>query len=346
MSTRVVGVDIGSSAVHVAEVDVKSKDGRSGSLRAFASAELPVGAVRGGIVVDPDVVGAAIRSAMNQAHMKTKVAMVGVGAPSIAVREVSIPEMPLAQARKSLHLYVENVLPMPVDEAVLDFFPSSSETVEGRAMMNGVLVAASRDTVTRVLAATEKAGLELKAIDLSAFAILRSLGSTQVASQVVAFIDIGARVTTVAVYQRGAPKLIRFLEGGTQTIVESIAAAGSMTPADAHRALHADPQTPLAPHVQEEVQRHTNNLLDGIRQTLVYYASTGAAEPVTDIVLTGGGSLVNGLPQALASRARIRVSFGDPLLNVSPTAKGFSIANPAARSLMSTAVGLTLREMP
>ncbi len=344
MSTRVLGVDIGSSAVHVAEVDVQGKGGSQGSLRAFASAPVPQGAVRAGVVVDANAVGMAIRNAMSAGGIKTKDAIVGIGASSIAVREISMPEMPLSQARKSLALYVENVLPMPVDEAVLDFYPTWSDSQDSGAKMHGMLVAVSTENVTRVLEATEKAGLNLKAIDLSAFAIFRALVTPAAMAEVVTFVDIGARTTTVAVYSRGVPKLVRYLDGGTLSVVDSLAHGGQFTEADAYKALHADVRTPLPPEVAQVVQAEIGNLLDGIRQTIVYYASTANSGSPTQIVLTGGGAMLNGLPQALASRTRMPLVLGDPSVHITAGTKSAAQALASSRPLLACAVGLTLRE--
>jgi len=344
VSKRLLGVDIGSSAVHVAEVDVQGKDGRQGALRAYGTAEVPMGAVRAGVVIDSGAVGTAIRHAMSSAGIKTKDAVVGIGATSIAVREVTLPEMPLSQAKKSLALYVEDVLPMPADEAVLDFYPTWSESVESRPTMHGMLVAVSKETATRVLEATERAGLNLQAIDLSAFAIYRSLATSATMGEVVTFVDIGARTTTVAVFSRGVPKLVRYLDGGTLSVVDALSAAGPFSAADAHRALHADAHTQLPPEVAQAVQGQMMNLLDGIRQTIVYYASTANADAPTQIVLTGGGSLINGLPQALASRTRMPLILGDPNAHLTGGTSAGTHALSSARQLIACAAGLTLRE--
>ena len=87
MSSRVLGVDIGSSAVRVAEVEVRQKGRATGVLRAFGSANLAPNVMRAGSVVDSAAVGTAIRQAMSAARARCEVAIVGIGAPSVAARE-------------------------------------------------------------------------------------------------------------------------------------------------------------------------------------------------------------------------------------------------------------------
>jgi len=346
VSARVLGVDIGSSAVRVAEVEVRHKGRATGVLRAFGSANLPPNVVRAGSVVDSVALGTVIRQAMSAAGARCKTAIVGIGAPSIAAREMTLPQMPLVEARRSLSFHVENVLPMPADEAVLDFFPTSGDVVDSRPVMNGMLVAVSTEMVTQVLGATDKAGLDLKAIDLSAFAIYRALSDGATDSKTVAFVDLGARVTTVAVYSRGTPRVIRHLDGGTLSITDGISSTLGITFDDAYNALHGTVVSGLTNDAIAAIRAQTYALFEGLRQTIQYYGSSANAEPIAEIVLTGGGSLVPNLPQALASAARLPVSLGDVKSHVTIAPKIDRVKFEASQSLLATAVGLTLRETP
>ncbi len=202
-----------------------------------------------------------------------------------------VPQMPLAEARRSLGFHVENVLPMPADEAVLDFYPTSWDVVDSRPVMNGMLVAVSTAMVTQVLGATDKAGLDLKAIDLSAFAIYRALSDGATDSKTVAFIDLGARVTTVAVYSHGTPRVIRHLDGGTLSVADGISSSLGISFEDAYNALHGTVATGLTNDAVSAIRAQTDALFDGIRQTIQYYSSSSNAEPIAEIVLTGGGCL-------------------------------------------------------
>ena len=74
-----------------------------------------------------------------------------------------------------MRFQAQDQIPMPLDQAVLDFQPLGIvETAEG-PRQRVVLVAARRDMVERVLAAVRAAGLRPEGIDLSAFAMIRAL---------------------------------------------------------------------------------------------------------------------------------------------------------------------------
>ena len=64
---------------------------------------------------------------------------------------------------------------MPLNNAVLDFHPLGIIDTPAGPRQRVVLVAAQRDMVERLLAAVRRAGLTAEGVDLSAFALIRSL---------------------------------------------------------------------------------------------------------------------------------------------------------------------------
>ena len=66
---------------------------------------------------------------------------------------------------------------MPVDQAVLDFHPLEEvQDAGGARMQRGLLVAAAREMVLSNVRAVEQAGLRAAMVDLTSFAVLRSVG--------------------------------------------------------------------------------------------------------------------------------------------------------------------------
>ena len=49
----------------------------------------------------------------------------GMGSSTTAVREIDVAFMPMHELRLSLPFQVQEMLPMPVDEAILDFYPGT-----------------------------------------------------------------------------------------------------------------------------------------------------------------------------------------------------------------------------
>ncbi|MDM7853405.1 type IV pilus assembly protein PilM [Cellulomonas alba] len=319
-TTRVIGLDIGSSGVRAAELEFGS-GGPSGknppTLVRFGSVPLPIGAVRDGEVVQPENVSTALRTLWAQAKFETKDVVIGVGNQRVIVRELDLPWMPLAQLKESLPFQVTELLPMSTDDALLDFYPTSEYDGPQGRMVHGMLVAAQRDTVNSNVIAVEGAGLRPTMVDLNAFALLRSLARGDLARGTAAFVDIGASITTVVVAAQGQPRLVRALPTGGQNVTNAVATAlGASGPEAEAVKREIGIGYAVGEHRKDAADAIANvvrTLVESVRNTFVYYQSNNPGAGIDVVVLTGGGSHLPGLGQYLSSASRLPVTIGDPL---------------------------------
>ena len=168
-----IGLDIGTSVVRAAELSY----GRGGiPWSASASSSCRPGRSSTGkwSTPRPSPILRTLWSATGYGHKRV---VLGVANQRVIVRQLELPWLPRAELRSSLPFQVHDLLPIPVDQAVLDFFPTEELTdPSGGRTYKGLLVAAARETVLANVAAAEQAGLRVEAVDLTPFAVLRSLG--------------------------------------------------------------------------------------------------------------------------------------------------------------------------
>ncbi|SFJ96859.1 type IV pilus assembly protein PilM [Cellulomonas sp. KH9] len=321
--TRVIGLDIGTTHVRAAELEFgnggPSLTARPRLVR-LGVAQLPPGAVREGEVVERQTVGSAIKRLWTEQKFSHKNVVLGIGNQRVVVRDLDLPAMPIAQVRSSLPFQVADLIPVAVDDAILDYLPTGVRQSEGGDVMQGLLVAATKDTVTANTAAVEVAGLRPVIVDLSAFALSRAMARGEALEHTVAVVDVGARVTTVAVVARGVPRMIRMLPSGGQDVTEAVAAALQI-PLDqaeiAKRGIGVGFATaPEHERAAEQITTVVSALIEAIRNTMVYYASSHPGAGVEHVMLTGGGSQLPGLGQYLSTATRLPVSAGQPLDNL------------------------------
>lgn len=321
--SRVIGLDIGTTHVRAAEVEFGSggpaRTERPRVLR-YGEVPLPLGAVRDGEVVEASTVATAIKRLWSQAKFSQKEVVIGVGNQRVIVRDLELPFMPVPQIRASLPFQVQDMLPVAVEDAVLDFVATSSHQGQHGTMLNGLLVAATKDTVHAHTEVVEAAGLRPVMVDLGAFALTRVMARGELARRTVACVDIGARVTTVAIVADGQPRLVRMLPSGGQDVTEAVAGALSISLDDAElakRQIGLGFTTP--PDVAagaDAIRTVATALVEGIRNTFVYYQGAGNAA-IDLVALTGGASQLPGLGQYLSSATRLAVTVGQPLSTLS-----------------------------
>lgn len=315
---RVVGLDIGTTGVRAAEVQFGSGGPATGAaeLVNIGFAPLPDGAVRDGEVAEPSTVATAIKQLWVESKFATKDVVLGVGNQRVMVREVELPMMPLPELRTSLPLQVNDMLPVAVDDAVLDYYPTGTSTGARGAMYRGLLVAATRETVLANTRAVERAGLRPVLVDLNAFALARVQARAGFRDGIVACVDVGARVTNVAIMVEGQPRFVRILPSGGQDITDAVAGILDVPKEEAERLKRAVGIGFAAPpeleQARQAVQGVTGTLVDAIRNTLTYYASANSGQQVQQIALSGGGAFLNGFGQYLSSASRVTVTLSRP----------------------------------
>jgi len=77
-----------------------------------------------------------------------------------------------------------------------------------------------------------------------------------------------------------------------------------------------DPSDPEGQAVSAGVMELVTDLLVSLRNTITYYSNTRPSEPVTGIILSGGGSQLPGFASAVSDFTRIGVTIGDPFLSI------------------------------
>lgn len=342
----VIGLDIGTTHVRAAEVAGGSGRGASAqpTLTRYGEVALPPGAVRDGEVEDTGIVSAALRQLWSEGKFSSRDVNIGVGNQRVVVRELDLPWMPLAQLRGSLAFQVQDLLPMSTDEALLDYYPTGEVEGPGGKMLHGMLVAATRDTVRANVMAVESAGLRPRLVDLNPFALLRAIVRGDLANRTVAVVDIGARITQVAIAAHGMPQFVRILPAGGQNVTDAVAGAMGIAAPEAEGVKRevgiGFAVGPDLAGAAEAINGVVRPLVEAVRNTFVYYAGNHPGAGIEAVVLTGGGAHLPGLGQYLASASRLPVTIGDPLstIRVAKSARSDHLVRES--SLVAMPIGL------
>ncbi|WP_313279062.1 type IV pilus assembly protein PilM [Timonella senegalensis] len=344
--TSTIGVDIGTSAVRAAEMSFGSGGpGKSDpTLTAFAEVPLPIGALQDGEVVETAVVADAIKKLWDKGKFSAKEVVIGVGNQRVIVREADLPWQPLNQLKKTLPFHAEQLLPTGLGDVVVDFVPTCERATEDSRLVSGLFIAAIREMVTSNALAVERGGLTPLMVDFTPLAVQRALSRGELGKYTVAFVDVGARISNLVISERGVPRFVRVLPQGGQDATEALASAMNIAPNDAERmkrrvGIGHQGQSESA-QVSEALMAVTSTLVNAIRSTIQYYGTKGLGAPIDLIVLTGGGTKLDGFGQFLSSATRLPVQLGNPFERVK-VAKGVNLESIRGNENVATvALGL------
>lgn len=341
-STQLVGVDIGSNTIRA--VEVAGVGTKRPSVVRFFTMPIPEGAVKNGEVIEVNTVAAALRQLWGAAKFSSKEVVLGVGNAKVLVRDLSVPKLSKREIRESLSTHVQEMLPVPVSDALLDFYPVSEAASETGPVVNGLLVAAIKEPVLANVRAVQLAGLTPVGVDLIPFALTRLTSPARMMGN-VAHIDIGARTTNVIVTIAGVPHFVRILANGGNDLTSALADRLDVSDTEAENlkrsvGLGGVNVAPEHAQVVAIIREVTGILLTSLRNTLSYFANTRQNEPYSGIVLTGGGAQLYGLADALSEMTRIPVVIGDTFGSID-VAKDASKGSQSQLGL-NVALGLAL----
>lgn len=343
MGDRIVGVDIGNDRIRAVEIEHPRK-ARPSVVRVH-EVMLPEGAVKSGEVREIRTVATALKRLWSTGGFRSKKVVLGMGNQRVLARDLTVPKMPLVDIRASLPFQVQDLLPVPVSDAMLDFYPVSESQGDNGPVVHGLLIAALKEAVNANVEAVRLAGLTPVEVDLIPFALTRLFATSR--AEAVVVVDIGGTTTNVVVAVGGVPEFVRIIPTGGDEVTQGIAnRLGLELPAAenlkrtsrigrAGQQIHPDELQAI-----EVVTESSFDLLSSLRNTVEYYVNARPEHRPTRIVLSGGGAQLTGLPEALADLTRIPVIIGNPFEQVTP-AKNFakSTVSPLA---LSVALGLAV----
>jgi len=252
----IVGLDIQPGLVAAVKARV------NGSILAERAAALPLAAdtMREGEVVDQAALSESLRELFSEKSLGKRV-RVGIANQRTVMRTL---ELPPVTDRKELAAAVrfraQDQVPMPLKNAVLDFHPLGIVETPAGPRQRVVLVAAQRDMVEQLLSAVRAAGLTPEGVDLSAFALIRSLHHRDEDDSVrVLYLNVDG-LSNLAIADGTTCRFTRVVGGGLESMAGEIAERRSIPVTDARALLAAVDLTvspyepPVAPAPEPELE--------------------------------------------------------------------------------------------
>lgn len=363
MARRLIGLDIGTNAITAAEV----VPGSPLRLTAFGQVALPRDAMVEGEVVDDAAVTEAIKRLRAEVGLRKAPVRIGIASPRLVVRQIEMPVMSRADLQGALRFQIQDLIPIPASEAVVDFAildeaisadgdasslanAGIASTGEGDPVMRVLLAAAQQASVMRLVEAVEAAGLPVESVDLIPLALIRSLGAKPDydASRIEGaegIVSIGGGVTCVVVHESGIPRFVRVLGTGGRALTDAIGASLEASPdlAESLKRQIGIVDDDAVAQAQAAIERPLAVLLDEIRSSLDYYRNQPGAARLARVQITGGGAQLHGMRERLSGLLGVPIDRADPRAHISVGDIGFSLDElPRLDPYLGAAIGLAI----
>ena len=344
MAQLVVGLDIGTSAVRAAELDISHAQP---VLLTYGQVGLPPGSLVDGEIRDGSSVTEAIKRLWENGQFSGSSVIVGIAGLRAITREIDLPFVPDSEVDSAVRFQSEEVIPFPPDQTILSSQILADYTSpEGDKMRRVLVAAAHTDLVNGVIDTVEKAGLTVVGVDLISSALVRAIGGAAESEQPEAIVSIGAGLTVVVVHQKGRPQFVRTIGSGGNATTAAISGSLDIPLPDAEgmkrRLGEEDAQLRSA---QGSAQPSMADLVGEIRNSIQYFASLPGRLPVSRVLVTGGGSALYGLLPMLADQVHLPVLPVSPLARLNTSKLDLTEAQMnEVGPVLSTPIGLALPE--
>jgi type IV pilus assembly protein PilM len=348
---KLVGLKIGASQLAAARV----ANNGSAELLQIAREPLEPGIVVGGELRDPDALGGALKEFFAKYKLPKKGVRLGIANNRIGVRTFDIAGInDQKQLTNAIRFRAQEALPIPIDEAVLDFQVLGEGVDEqGQPTKRVLLVVAYRELIDRYMDACKKAGIQLMGIDLEAFALLRALQAPEENNEDAALVAvaIGHDRSTFAVSDGRICEFTRVLEWGGSALNVAIARALDAAPSEVDGVKRAlaltDEMVPdglnaeQAKKARDAMRRAIQTFARELVSSLQYYQNQPGSLGIGEIVLTGGTAHLQGLAGELERLIGVRVRVGDPLARMKVSKK---VGEAEQVGSLTVAIGLGIED--
>lgn len=304
-----IGLDIGSRFIKL--VELKSS-GDNIILNKFGIKEIPKD-----IKLDRDkVTFQLISQLLAENNIKDRNVNICAAGQSVFVRFVKLLQTKEDKLKQTMRFEAQNQIPFPLNEVAWDW--SLLDTGE-KGAKKAVIAAIKKNLVDEMISKLNSIKLSTGLIDISPLSLYNCMVFNEDYNQEAlgAVMDIGMKATNLVIFKKGNIWIRSF-------------------PVAAER-------------IEEARDQGMDELIGEIERSVEYYFMQGGEElkgekKLNELILTGGGSVIEGLESRIAERLNVKPKALDPFRKLRVSKGTFSgLQEKDVKNQLSIAVGLALR---
>ncbi len=317
---------------------------------AYSHVDVPVNLINNHVITSEEKLAALVTKAVAMAKkLESRYAVLSIPEAKSFVRMVTLPKMGLEEVDGALPWELEQDIPVPIEHVYMDW----QLVEETDDHMKILAMAAPKDYIDSLVQVLKLAKITPVAFELESQATARAAVAAEDRESSVLLVDIASTVTSLAIATKGVLEYTSSIPLGGDSLTAGIAEKLGIPAKEADKmkiefGLTAENKKG---NVRQAILGVLDNIVDEIRNVVKYHEDHSLfKQPVSKVVLCGGGSRLIGAADYIAARMNVgagqavsRVTVCDPLVNVADQAHrtGFMSADQALD--YTTAIGLALR---
>ena len=335
---RSIGLDVGSGFVKLVEID---HSGEQPEVVQVAMRPLVADAIVEGEIMDPGLVSDTISGLIQEAGLKGRDVVTAVGGHDVIIKPIEMDRMKETDAREVIRWEAEQHVPFDIKSVELDF-QILNPLAEG-LQMEVLLVAAKRELVDNKVSLLLDAGVSPSVIDVDAFALHNAFeyNYPEAMEGIVALVNVGHETTNVNILEDGGLILTRDIPFGSRRVREDLQRERGFTAEQAEDIVQGREELAEMPQL---VESSADEVAVGIERASAFLMTRRSGAGLGQIFLSGGGSRIPGMSDALGRRMSVETQVVNPFERIPVRADvGGNVNLEEAAPMLLLPLGLALR---
>jgi len=233
VNNSVLGVDIGTTSIKIAEIESSGggfKLNNYGLLDSSAHLVHPNKVLQtSGMKIYEDEAADLLAELVAKMNPGTQNAVASIAPFTAFTTTVDMPRIEDKDMQSAMEYQAKQYVPIPISEVAVDWFKvGEHEDDKGYYHQQILLICVPKDQISRMQAVFKRANLNLSALELENFALVRSaVGRDPLATLII---DIGSRSTSFTFCENGDPRYIATTDYAGSSLTQALSQSLSINP--------------------------------------------------------------------------------------------------------------------
>jgi len=342
-----LGVDIGTTSIKIAEISmgkIRPKLQNYGILESYGHLERLNDAIQtNSLKLAEKETAELLKLILAKLKPGAKYAAASIPSFSAFITLIDLPKMFDADTAKTVSFQLDQYIPLPASEVVIEWFKVGEKTDEkGFDKQEILIISIPKEQIKRYQNIFNLAGLKLKSLEIESLSLIRAVAGIDPTPTLL--VDIGARSTNMAVSEKGFLKYNRQTDFSGGSLTQAIANGLDI---NARRAEELKRQKGL---LGDRGDYELSTLIFPFLDVIINEADRvrenydkNNEHKIERVILAGGGANLLGLNKYFEKQINLPTVVGNPFSKIDyPPA-----IDPFVKDLgpaLSVAIGLGLRE--
>ena len=336
------GLDIGATSLKIVWLN-RGKNGIF--LKSCLTTVTPARGMFSESPLDQELMAEAIQKLVVEAKIASKNVNIALPENQVFTKVIEMPVLSDKELSSAIYWEAEQHIPAPLPTMTIDYkvLRRQSET-SVQSKMQVLLVGAPTALINRYQQILSLTGLSINSVETEILSVIRSLVPDK-ANSVTLILNIGALGSSLAIMQNGVVVFTYSIALGGVAMDRAIASnfGFTMPQAEEYKKVYGINDQNLGGKISQVLEPILMSLVTEVKKAFAYYGEKYKNEsPISQILLTGGSSLLPGLDRFFVQHCGVETVVGNPwkVRSIAGVPDGLLEQGPR----FSVGVGLALRE--